>query len=79
MATSQALLADGEPNGLGNVVIGYNQERIDDGNPNSDDTNVRTGSHMLVSDTNCAPVVSSRQCSWSLVPSPAGQPGDRAR
>jgi hypothetical protein len=32
---------NGEPNGLGNVIIGYNEERTD-GN------NVRTGSHMLV-------------------------------
>jgi hypothetical protein len=31
----------GEPNGLGNIIIGYNEER-------SDEENVRTGSHMLV-------------------------------
>mgnify|MGYP001125547619 CR=1 FL=1 len=32
---------DGEPNGLGNVIVGYNEERTDDDND-------RTGSHVLV-------------------------------
>lgn len=35
-------------NGLGNLVVGYNELRVDDGDPMTDDTNDRTGSHMLV-------------------------------
>jgi len=39
---------DGAPNGLGNLLIGYNEERTDDGDPSTSDTNTRTGSHLLV-------------------------------
>jgi len=35
------------PNGLGNLIIGYNEERTDDANPATDDSNDRSGSHML--------------------------------
>lgn len=34
---------DGEPNALGNVIIGYNEERTEQGSSND-----RSGSHMLV-------------------------------
>lgn len=38
---------DGAPNGLGNLIIGYNEERVaSDTDPNP--VNARTGSHMLV-------------------------------
>ena len=36
------------PNGLGNVIIGYNEMRTDDSDPETDDSNFRTGSHYLI-------------------------------
>ena len=39
---------DGAVNGLGNLVVGYNEDRTDDGLPYTEDMNLRTGSHMLV-------------------------------
>ena len=35
-------------NGLGNLVVGYNEPRVDDGDPQTDDTNNRAGSHRVV-------------------------------
>lgn len=35
-------------NGLGNLIIGYQEERFDDGVGDTDDGNYRTGSHNLV-------------------------------
>ena len=35
-------------NGLGNLIVGYQEMRSDDGDPDTDDSNVRIGSHNLV-------------------------------
>ncbi len=40
--------ADGTANGLGNLIVGYNEARFDDGLPSTGDTNDRTGSHNII-------------------------------
>ena len=39
---------DGPGNGLGNLVVGYQELREDDENDETDDRNLRSGSHNLV-------------------------------